>query len=67
MKNQIVEEFMVPSGDPEISIFLRNKRRTDTELGNPERTLLFVHGATYPSSVTFDFLAGGYSWMDSLA
>jgi pimeloyl-ACP methyl ester carboxylesterase len=67
VKNQIVEEFMVPSNDPEVSIYLRNKRHSKTEVGNPERTLLFVHGATYPSSVTFDFVAGGYSWMDSLA
>ncbi|USG61953.1 alpha/beta hydrolase [Sneathiella marina] len=67
MKNQIVEEFMVPTDDSDISIYLRNKRRPDTLLGKPDRTLLFVHGATYPSSVTFDFVAGGYSWMDTLA
>ena len=67
MKDLVVEEFMVPIGDHELSIFLRNKRRTDAVLGRPDRTLLFVHGATYPSSVTFDFVAGGYSWMDTLA
>jgi len=66
MKDQIIEEFMVPTEDPGISIYLRNKRRPDTLLGIPDRTLLFVHGATYPSSVTFDFAAGGYSWMDTL-
>ncbi|MDF2367921.1 alpha/beta hydrolase [Sneathiella sp.] len=67
MKDMIVEELMVPSGDHELRIFLRNKRRADAVLGRPDRTLLFVHGATYPSSVTFDFVAGGYSWMDTLA
>ncbi|MCF8466546.1 MAG: alpha/beta hydrolase [Sneathiella sp.] len=67
MNNLIVEEFMVPSGDHDLRIFMRNKRRTDAKLGRPDRTLLFVHGATYPSSVTFDFVAGGYSWMDTLA
>ena len=67
MKDLIVEEFLVPSRDQELSIFLRNKRRADAVLGRPDRTLLFVHGATYTSSVTFDFVAGGYSWMDTLA
>ncbi len=67
MKDLIVEEFMVPSGESGLRIYLRNKRRQDTEVGKPARTLLFVHGATYPSSVTFDFSAGGYSWMDTLA
>lgn len=67
MKDQAIEEFMVPTEDPAISIYLRNKRRPDGLLGKPDRTLLFVHGATYPSSVTFDFAADGYSWMDTLA
>ena len=29
-----------------------------------ERTLLFVHGATYPASTAFDLALGGASWMD---
>ncbi|WP_288903603.1 alpha/beta fold hydrolase [uncultured Sneathiella sp.] len=67
MEDLVVEEVMVPTGDHGLRVFLRNKRRADTVLGKPGRTLLFVHGATYPSSETFDFGAGGYSWMDTLA
>jgi pimeloyl-ACP methyl ester carboxylesterase len=33
----------------------------------PERTLLYVHGATYPSSTAFDLQLGGMSWMDYIA
>jgi pimeloyl-ACP methyl ester carboxylesterase len=67
MPDMIIEEEMVPTGDDGISIFLRNKRLPGIPLGRAERTLLFVHGATYPSTATFDFQAGGYSWMDTLA
>jgi pimeloyl-ACP methyl ester carboxylesterase len=33
----------------------------------PERTVLFVHGATYPSETSFDLPVGGASWMDQIA
>jgi len=32
-----------------------------------ERTLLFVHGSTYPGETTFDLALGGFSWMDYIA
>ncbi len=62
-----VEEFMVPSGDQGISLYVRNKR-PETLLQIPgERIVLFVHGATYPSETTFDLQLGGLSWMDYIA
>ncbi len=33
----------------------------------PERTVLFVHGATYPAHTSFDLQLGGMSWMDYIA
>src|SRR5260370_5292828 len=33
----------------------------------PERTVLYVHGATYPASTAFDLQLGGMSWMDYIA
>jgi pimeloyl-ACP methyl ester carboxylesterase len=33
----------------------------------PERTVLYVHGATYPASTSFDLALDGFSWMDYLA
>jgi pimeloyl-ACP methyl ester carboxylesterase len=62
-----VEETMVPAVDPGIEIFVRNKRSADISKFGPERTLLFVHGATYPASTTFDLSLDGMSWMDYIA
>ena len=62
----LTEEFMVPSGTPGIEIFVRNKRQEGVA-ARPDRTLLFVHGATYPASTAFDLPLGGLSWMDYIA
>jgi pimeloyl-ACP methyl ester carboxylesterase len=63
----VMEEMMVPSGDPGIEIYVRNKRPADLSVFRPERTLLYVHGATYPSSTAFDLQLDGMSWMDYFA
>jgi pimeloyl-ACP methyl ester carboxylesterase len=63
----IVEEMMVPALDPGIEIFVRNKRPAAMTSFRPERTVLFVHGATYPAHTTFDLQLDGVSWMDSIA
>ena len=62
-----VEEMMVPSSDPGIEIYVRNKRPADMASFRPERTVLYVHGATYPSSTAFDLQLDGMSWMDYIA
>ena len=61
-----MEEMMVPS-EPGIEIFVRNKRPADMTAFRPERTLLFVHGATYPAHTSFDLKLDGMSWMDYVA
>jgi len=58
---------MVPASDVSIEIFVRNKRPQEMNTFRPERTLLFVHGATYPASTAFDLPLGGASWMDYIA
>ena len=63
----ITDEFMVPTGDPGISIYVRNKRPVDMATFRPERTVLYVHGATYPASSSFDLPLDGLSWMEYLA
>jgi pimeloyl-ACP methyl ester carboxylesterase len=62
-----IEEMMVPASDADVEIFVRNKRPAETNAFRPERTLLFVHGATYPASTAFDLPLGGASWMDYIA
>jgi pimeloyl-ACP methyl ester carboxylesterase len=66
MSKLIVEEFTV-SSDPGIDIFVRNKRPSSLTAFTPERTLLFVHGSTYPAHTGFDAPLGGQSWMEYIA
>ena len=61
------EEFMVPARDAGIEIFVRNKRPENAGEPRPDRTLLFVHGATYPAHTSFDLKLDGVSWMDYIA
>ena len=63
----VTEEFMVPSGDPGIDIFVRNKRPADLARFTPGNIVLFVHGATYPAETSFDLTLEGLSWMDFIA
>jgi len=62
----IAEETTVQS-EPGIDIYVRNKRPADLAEFSPERTLLFVHGSTYPAHTTFDLPLGGESWMEWIA
>src|SRR5262249_42342800 len=63
----VTEEMMVNSPDPGIEIYVRNKRPADLTTFRPERTVLYVHGATCPGSTSFDLALDGVSWMDYLA
>ncbi len=63
----VTEEFMVEAADPNISLYVRNKHPVDLTQVPPGRVLLFIHGATQPSEVTFDLSIGGKSWMDYIA
>src|SRR5262252_7349311 len=65
-RNLAMEEMTVPS-EPGIEIYVRNKRPADMTAFRPERTVLFVHGATYPAHTSFDLKLDGMSWMDYIA
>ncbi len=67
MTELIETETMVPSGDPGIALYVRNKRPADMTVFTPERTVLFVHGATYPAETAFDLRLDGVSWMEFIA
>lgn len=57
-------DFRIPSAMTNYQIVLRNKYRGDT---SPGKTVLFVHGATYGATDTFDYAIDGQSWMDLMA
>ena len=61
------ESYTVPAKDAGIELYVRNKRPADMKTFAPEKVLLYVHGATYPSETAFDLELGGFSWMDYIA
>ena len=62
-----MEEFMVPAVDPGIQLYVRNKHPQGVTSFSPDKILLYVHGATYPSETAFDLQLNGMSWMDYIA
>lgn len=63
----VTESYTIQSGDPGITLYVRNKRPEGRTQFPSSRILLFVHGATYPSEAAFDLELGGLSWMDYIA
>ena len=63
----VSEEFMIPSQDPGIRVHLRNKHAAQQDAFGPDRIVLFVHGATFPSETMFDIDLPGGSWMEHAA
>lgn len=61
------ESFYVPAKDPGIELYVRNKRPEGVTKFDPEKIVLFVHGATYPAESAFDLPLDGMSWMDYIA
>lgn len=62
-----VEDHRVESGEAGLHLLVRNKRPADPDNAQPAKTVLFVHGATYASMLTFDYAVDGQSWMDAMA
>jgi pimeloyl-ACP methyl ester carboxylesterase len=60
-------EAMIPSSDPGIKLYIRNKHAEGMTSFSPDKTLLFIHGATYPAETSFDLPIDGVSMMDLFA
>jgi pimeloyl-ACP methyl ester carboxylesterase len=60
-------EAMIPSSDPGIKLYIRNKHPEGVTSFSPDKTLLFIHGATYPAETSFDLPIDGVSMMDRFA
>lgn len=68
MTTIIETEHRIDSSEPGCRVYLRNKRQSDLpQIYDASRTVLFVHGASYGSTLTFDYAVEGASWMDQLA
>jgi pimeloyl-ACP methyl ester carboxylesterase len=66
-ENIAIADHRVESSQPDLKLFVRNKHLEGRDNYSPAETVLFVHGATYPSTVTFDYAMDGESWMDIMA
>src|SRR5260370_42049881 len=58
------ERYMIPSADPAIQLYIRNKHLAGVTSFTGDKSLLYVHGATYPSETAVDLRPGGRSRMD---
>jgi pimeloyl-ACP methyl ester carboxylesterase len=63
----VMSELMIPSSDPGVELYVRNKHALDMTSFSADRTLLFIHGATYPAETSFDLPIEGASMMDLFA
>jgi pimeloyl-ACP methyl ester carboxylesterase len=63
----VTEDRMIPSTTPGIELFVRNKHLAQMPAPRADRTLLFIHGATYPAETSFDLPIDGKSMMDLFA
>lgn len=63
----VTAEAMVASAQPGMKIYVRNKHLANRKHFDAAHTLVFVHGATYPASTSFDLELNGMSWMDYIA
>jgi hypothetical protein len=61
------ESYIIPSADPGIQLYIRNKHLAGVTSFTGDKILLYVHGATYPSETAFDLPLGGRSMMDYIA
>ena len=61
-----MEDFRIAS-DVGIDIYVRNKRPAGLTQFSAAKTVLYVHGSTYPSETAFDLKLDGLSWMDYVA
>jgi pimeloyl-ACP methyl ester carboxylesterase len=59
------QHFRIPGPREGLSLFLRFLPAPDHEAG-PRRTVLYVHGATFPSALSIAHRFDGKSWRDAL-
>jgi len=60
------EHFRVPFGASGLRLFLRHLPPSHSATGSVQ-SVLFVHGATFPSALAAAFPFGGHSWMEDLS
>jgi pimeloyl-ACP methyl ester carboxylesterase len=60
----VKQDYQIDSSDPGIKLFVRSKMAQGTKSFTSENVVLFIHGATFPSTPDFDLQYKDYSWAD---
>ena len=63
----VTTDHRIPSARQGYEVLLRNKHFGGNHSDEEGKTVLFVHGATYGATDTFDYAIEGRSWMDLMA
>ncbi|MFL5416198.1 MAG: alpha/beta hydrolase [Myxococcales bacterium] len=58
------QDYQIDGGDPGIKLFVRAKAPEGKKSFTADEVVLFVHGATFPSTPDFDLQLEDYSWAD---
>lgn len=62
----VKNDYMIDAVDPGIKLFMREKMQAGNTTFTRDNIVLFLHGATYPSTPDFDLEFKDYSWADRL-
>jgi pimeloyl-ACP methyl ester carboxylesterase len=60
----VQQDYQIDAVDPGIKLFVRGKMAEGTRRFTDDNVVLFVHGATFPSTPDFDLQFKDYSWAD---
>jgi pimeloyl-ACP methyl ester carboxylesterase len=60
----VTQDYHIDAVDPGIKLFVRQKMARGNTRYTEENIVLFVHGATFPSTPDFDLQYKDYSWAD---
>jgi len=60
----VKQDYRIDSADPGIKLLVRSKMAEGTRTFTNDSIVLFVHGATFPSTPDFDLSYADYSWAD---
>jgi pimeloyl-ACP methyl ester carboxylesterase len=60
----VSQDYQIDAVDPGIKLFVRTKMAEGNKTFNDGNIVVFIHGATYPSTPDFDLQYKDYSWAD---
>src|ERR1041384_5138349 len=60
----VQNDYTIDSVDPGIHLFVRSKMADGQKDFTDDNIVLFIHGATFPSTPDFDLQYKDYSWAD---